>query len=107
MYHGDLCNSPPLQYYLNIGGAHGALTENLSNGSSFSRGLDRETILQLLLGMGAALMKSQNEYLESIIQQAIRLIKNHITEDETRQNRELHKAVGLVVDFARAKGHCQ
>lgn len=38
------------------------------------------------------------------IEEALRLIKKHITEEKTEQNRELHMAVGLVVNAARIAG---
>jgi hypothetical protein len=35
------------------------------------------------------------------IEKALSLIKQHITEKETQQNRDLHQAVQLIVDVAR------
>ena len=38
------------------------------------------------------------------LRSALDLIKQHITADETAQNRDLHKAIGLIVDVARRHG---
>jgi hypothetical protein len=38
------------------------------------------------------------------IQNALHLIKLHITEARTEQNQDLHNAVGFIVDVARAHG---
>jgi hypothetical protein len=44
---------------------------------------------------------SPNEFDLSV---AVSLIKKHITSEETEQNRDLHKAIGLIVDVARRSG---
>jgi hypothetical protein len=41
---------------------------------------------------------------EMRIQNALHLIKLHITEAHTEQNQDLHNAVQLIVDFARLEG---
>lgn len=42
---------------------------------------------------------------ESTIKSALRIIKLIITEEETEQNKQLHTAVQLIVDFARKEGY--
>lgn len=49
-------------------------------------------------------MKESNE---EKLQQALRLIKIHIEAEETPHNRDLHQAVGLIVDVAREHGYLQ
>jgi len=41
--------------------------------------------------------------LDNKLREALHLIKLHITEAETQRNRDLHRAVGLIVDVARAR----
>jgi len=41
---------------------------------------------------------------EKTLQEALRLIKTHITSEHTEQNRDLHNAIGKIVDVARAHG---
>lgn len=43
---------------------------------------------------------------EQKLQQALALIKRHITEESTSQNLELHAAVQLIVDVVRQHGYC-
>lgn len=42
---------------------------------------------------------------EARIRGALHLVKLHITEEETEQNRQLHQAVQLMVTFARKEGY--
>ena len=49
-------------------------------------------------------MKTRQELAENHFLEALRLIKHHITEDETPQNVDLHNAVQHLVDGARKLG---
>lgn len=44
---------------------------------------------------------------EEKLQEALTLIKRHITEEETVQNREVHEAIQLIVDVVRQHGYCK
>jgi len=42
---------------------------------------------------------------EERLQHALHLIKKHISEEQTEQNRDLHNAVQIIVEFARQYGY--
>ncbi len=50
---------------------------------------------------------TSNQQNEAKLQKALRLIKAHITPDETDQNRDLHNAIQLIVDVVRLHGYCE
>jgi len=45
-----------------------------------------------------------NKKAKTDLAEALYLIGEHITDAETKQNRDLHRAVGLIVNVARAVG---